>query len=552
MSFTPPNRPLRRAQKARHRAEVRRSATGHPRRSLVLLIGLVALALAMPTALAVTGKLKGKRVAPRTTSAANLVVNGGFENGTTGWKTNRTAQQIANSPQAARGSASGELSRVRGGTVVVNDKAPTVLNTTAGHSFEVSALVRSSGPDLTGRLRVREVAGRQLATGGKMFEATSSDWSLVRLTYTSVADGSNLDLNVLGFKVPAGASLLVDEVTLVATTGSATETPSASPSVSPSASPSATPSPKPTRGPSATPSATPSPTPSPSATPPAAGGKCVSDPKGIPNPGSTYLGAAVSGGTEVEARERQLGQNLALHRTFYKANQINNAARNATADLAAGRLPWISFKAPHSWEQMASGAGDDWSRELADALAKVPGPVWLAVHHEPENDGNMDAWTQMQRKVAPIIHARTDNVAYSVIYSGWNTFGGDNNTVASKWPGDQHIDILAVDAYNDFGAVRGGREGKKVLDLSTYYAKMAAWATAHGTAWAIGETGQTRKAAAQDPTWLDRTYHAMVDMGGAGLSYFDSTHNSVADWTLDDKVKLDRFRALLRESARLC
>jgi 4-hydroxy-L-threonine phosphate dehydrogenase PdxA len=38
----------------------------------------------------------------------------------------------------------------------------------------------------------------------------------------------------------------------------------------------------------------------------------------------------------------------------------------------------------------------------------------------------------------------------------------------------------------------------------------------HGTAWAIGETGQTAKAAALDPTWLDRTYHDMVAMGGAG------------------------------------
>jgi hypothetical protein len=273
---------------------------------------------------------------------------------------------------------------------------------------------------------------------------------------------------------------------------------------------------------------------------------------GIPAAGSTYLGAAVSGSTDTASREAQLGSRLALHRTFYQSDQIDRAVKNATADLAAGRLPWISFKAPLSWADMAAGKGDAWSTQLADALATVPGPVWVAVHHEPENDGDMDLWTEMQRQIAPIIHARTNNVAYSIIYSGWNTFGGGNNTVATKWPGDNNVDILAIDAYNDFGAVRDGKEGVKVLDLSTYYAKMAAWADAHGTAWAIGETGQTSKASAVDPTWLDRTYHDMVAMGGAGLSYYDSTANSVADWTLDDPVKFARFRALLAESARLC
>ena len=81
---------------------------------------------------------------------------------------------------------------------------------------------------------------------------------------------------------------------------------------------------------------------------------------------------------------------------------------------------------------------------------------------------------------------------------------------------------------------------------------MAAWAKDHGTAWAIGETGQTAKAAAVDPTWLDRTYQDMVDMGGAGLSYYDSTANSVADWTLNDPIKFGRFKGLQPASAKLC
>ncbi|HQR28331.1 MAG TPA: cellulase family glycosylhydrolase [Nocardioides sp.] len=284
----------------------------------------------------------------------------------------------------------------------------------------------------------------------------------------------------------------------------------------------------------------------------AAGSRCVAHRMGIPPAGTTYLGAAVSGTSDLGTRESQFGRTLALHRTYFQASQIKQAARTARADLAAGRLPWISFKAPHSWAAMATGAGDAWSRQVADALKKVPGPVWMAVHHEPENDGDMRLWTRMQRQIAPIIHQRTNNVAYSVIYSGWNTFGGGNNTVARKWPGDRNVDILAIDAYNDFGAVRDGREGTKSLDLRPYYRKMARWSRNHGTAWAIGETGQTRKGASVDPTWLDRAYHQMVRRGGAGLSYYDSSENSVADWTLNDSVKRARFKGLLPGSARVC
>jgi hypothetical protein len=274
--------------------------------------------------------------------------------------------------------------------------------------------------------------------------------------------------------------------------------------------------------------------------------------RGIPRAGKTFLGAAVSGRTSLEARERQLGRSLALHRTYFQASRVKQAARSAREDLRAGRLPWISFKAPLSWAEMARGEGDRWSRRVGRALNRVPGPVWVAVHHEPENDGNMRQWTRMQRQIAPIIHARSDNVAYSVIYAGWNTFGGSNNTVGSKWPGDKNIDILAIDAYNDHGAVRDGRMGERVLDLRPYYRKMARWSRHHGTAWAIGETGQTASAAQSDPRWLDRAYRQMRRLGGAGLSYYDSTAHSVADWTLDDPVKFDRFKSLLRESARLC
>lgn len=470
------------------------------------LAGVVAaLAAPTPTALAATGSMAWT-VAAR----GGLVVNGSFENELTGWKVNQVArQQLALGTRSVSGASSARLTATDVGTVSVSDRTPTIASTTAGRSYQVSVYVRSTTGALDGRIRVREMrSGTRLAKHVKPFVATEDAWTQVQMTYTTSTDGSAIDLSVVGRSVPSEVALLVDDVVMVDVT---------TPSVPP---------------------------------PPA--GECVSDPMGIPAPGSTFLGAAVGGTTDIDTRESQLGQRMALHRTYYQATQIDRAVKAAKADLAVGRLPWISFKAPLTWAEMANGDGAEWSRQLADGLATVPGPVWLAVHHEPENDGDMTQWTQMQAQIAPIIHARTDNVAYSVIYSGWNTFGGGNNTVAEKWPGDTNIDILAVDAYNNYGAVRDGVEGTKALDLSTYFAKMAAWSAAHGTAWAIGESGQTTKASAIDPTWLDRTFHAMVEMGGAGYSYFDSTANSVADWTLDDPIKFTRFQGLMPHSAHLC
>jgi hypothetical protein len=272
---------------------------------------------------------------------------------------------------------------------------------------------------------------------------------------------------------------------------------------------------------------------------------------GIPTNGA-YLGAAVGGTSDLGARETQLGTHLALHRTYYQANQIDRAVKTAKEDLAVGRLPWISFKPPLGWAEMATGAGNTWATQLADALKTVPGPVWLAVHHEPETDGDMNLWTAMQTQIAPIIHARTDNVAYSVIYSSWNTYSRGMDNVATKWPGDDNVDILGIDAYNPYGAIRDAKMVTTSLDMKTYYAKMAAWSAEHGTHWAVGETGITPTGAATDPTWLARTYHDMIAMGGIGLSYFDSSRNSDADWTLDDPTKFAQYKALLPETPHLC
>lgn len=278
---------------------------------------------------------------------------------------------------------------------------------------------------------------------------------------------------------------------------------------------------------------------------------CVSQAQGIPQSGA-YMGGAVGGTASLPSVERNAGRPLAIHRTYYVAGQEDYAIASVKADLAAGRLPWISFKMPYSWADMAAGRGDAWTTDLADKLARVGGPVWLAFHHEPEGDGNMQDWKRMQQHLAPIIHARTNNVAYTVILMGWNSFspkGPADQHIDLTYPGSQYVDILGVDLYNRYGAKSFIKES---LDPMQYFGPIGKFARQHGVDWAIGETGYTKQAANVDPNWLQTAYRDLQAEGGLALSYFNSSRNSMADWTLSDPVRAGAFNSLLSRSVRLC
>ena len=115
---------------------------------------------------------------------------------------------------------------------------------------------------------------------------------------------------------------------------------------------------------------------------------CRYSPRGIPRCG-VLLGAAYGANTDPSAWESTMGHRLGVHRTYYAADEVDQAVRTARLDLRDQRVPWISFKAPYSWGEMAAGAGDEWATDIAHRMARLNGPVWVAIHHEPEGDGDI-------------------------------------------------------------------------------------------------------------------------------------------------------------------
>jgi hypothetical protein len=278
---------------------------------------------------------------------------------------------------------------------------------------------------------------------------------------------------------------------------------------------------------------------------------CRYDQRGIPGCGA-LLGASFGGNDDPAEWERSMGHRLAVRRTYWGPWDLGEAIRTAALDLRHHRIPWMSFKLPYSWKQMRDGEGDGWARSLAFELSRLDGPVWLALHHEPEGDGDIRAWTAMQARLAPIVRREAPNVAYTIILTGWNQLYGESRySFDSVWPEDTRIDLVGFDVYNKLGSAKNGASPEEPTRLRRdYFPRFKAFAERHDVAWGLAETGHTDESAAVDPAWLERTYAALVADDGVVYSYFNSTLNSVGSWHLSG-AKEQRFARLLGTTPRL-
>jgi len=279
---------------------------------------------------------------------------------------------------------------------------------------------------------------------------------------------------------------------------------------------------------------------------------CTFSPRGLPTCGA-YVGASYGGNTDPAALEAETGVPLGIRRTFWRPEEVATAVTTAEADLAAGRLPWISFKLPLSWDEMASGAGDDWALGLATALSQLPGPVWVAFHHEPEGEGDTEDWRRMQEHLAPLVRAAARNVAFTVILTGYHQLFGDPAwSLQEAWPRDTKIDVAAFDIYTEYGSVKRGRVTEDWPDLrNDWFAPLGAWAREQGVAWGLAEAGVTDEAFEREPGLISENFADLRAEGAIAYSYFDSPLNTTASYELTDPAKTADFASVLAQGARL-
>ncbi len=289
--------------------------------------------------------------------------------------------------------------------------------------------------------------------------------------------------------------------------------------------------------------------------------------RGIPMNGQVLFGSS-SGNSSQDPlpREAAVQGKFGIHRTYWAGTQVSGSVSRASQDIQAGRLPWLSYSMPPasgtstqlSWAQMASGAGDTWARDLAARLGTLPGPVWVAVNHEPENDsGNLQDWKRMQQRLSPIFRAYP-NIAFTIILMGYHQFTAPTIdpklSIEALYPGPGLVDVVGIDPYNWYGTLRStGEQITTFTELKTYYTKIAAWAaSAGGVKWAVAETGYTDLAAQKDVAWLSRAYDEMKAAGGIALTYWDDQSTKPANtFRLASTLKQTEFAKILARSNRL-
>lgn len=445
----------------------------------------------------------------------NLIRNGSFERPRPRWRTaNVSGRHLAIGKGGVQGTRRARLVGSRKVPKVVVVSPTRTLAAGKGTRVAVKVWVRASRPGTRVRVVLREKRGTKVRRHVRSVRPASKTWRRVSFTTRTRLARPVVQLRVTGSFARRGALLLDGASARTVRSSSAVreEPQDVDPYVG------------------------------------VLSNGCRYTRRGLPQCGA-YVGAAHGGNSDPAGLEKEIGRRLGVRRTYYGASGVDKAVRTARADVAAGRLPWISFKLPHSWAAMANGHGDAWARDLVERLDAIPGPVWLAFHHEPEGDGDIGAWRRMQERLAPRVRKWADNVAYTVILTGWNQlYGPASYSLSALWPRGVKIDVAGFDVYNSYG-----RDGRLVENdvVKDYFAPLSRWASRQGVRWGLAETGYSDPAAALDPTWIRRSAKALAARGGVAFTYFDSPYNSTANWVLSTDAKITDFASAVRESPTL-
>jgi hypothetical protein len=268
---------------------------------------------------------------------------------------------------------------------------------------------------------------------------------------------------------------------------------------------------------------------------------------GDPGPGRLYYGCSMPYYKDFAAWETWLGRAPASHRHYHQAGQIADLGAEAARDLRRGRMPHASIKPPGTWQDVARGGYDGWLNRLLDRVGAVPGPVFLTLHHEPENDVARVGmrprhWVAMQQRAIAKAARRAPNVTITPVLMGY-TFDPRSGRHPEQWMVPS-AKVFGFDTYNSWSP----RNGKKWSTFASKVERVRPWAK--GRPLVVGEYGC--RADPSDPTraaqWLRDAFAYALNHNIVLMSYFNSRQNSPeGSWELDGR-RAEVFRRLLRRA----
>lgn len=219
----------------------------------------------------------------------------------------------------------------------------------------------------------------------------------------------------------------------------------------------------------------------------------------------------------------------------------------AEAASAGGRIPLISWQ-PHtqSVQDIAAGRYDDYVRTWARAAATAPGTIYLRPF--PEMNGDWTPWNgDPQTLVTAWRHIHTlfqqegaTNVRWVFSPNVTDEPRTDTNRLEHYYPGNDVVDILALDGYN-WGDTRphiGWRDFDTIFrtgyDRITHLGTQPVWIAEIASSDVGGDKG----------AWVEQMFATRDYDRIEAIVWFDE--NKEADWRIDsDPAVLAAFREAL-------
>jgi hypothetical protein len=247
--------------------------------------------------------------------------------------------------------------------------------------------------------------------------------------------------------------------------------------------------------------------------------------------------------------ESQIGRKFAIDHAFYQWTKAIPTSYE-TWTVSQGRIPFINWKMPSSWSRVASGAEDSWIATRAEAFKSFGHPVYLAVHHEPENDpsyGSPADYAAAWRRVVDIFRQHgVTNVAFVWTMMGWSFDPRSGRTATNWYPGDGYIDIIGADGYNWAPA----KAGSKWTMFESIFSSVNGFAEARGKPWMVVEYGvqEDPSDASRKGAWLrEALATAKTWPGLIGLIYFDLTKDGYPWQTDSSATSMQAYRQMAND-----
>jgi beta-mannanase len=176
-----------------------------------------------------------------------------------------------------------------------------------------------------------------------------------------------------------------------------------------------------------------------------------------PGPGGSLSAVMVPSGGALwgtsrldRAWESQMGRRFDIAHFYHQwtSNFPNDEERGLAAE---GRLLLLNWKLPSPWSSVANGSQDAQIATTAGRLKALGRKVFLAPHHEPEDQvGSFGTASDYARAFRHIVDKFRQAGVGNVIFV-WNMMGyvgGWGSIYPQLYPGDSYVDWIAYDPYN--------------------------------------------------------------------------------------------------------